>query len=174
MRTPGLSVLLRSSVVAFAVVVLVAATFTSGASPDATSWLVAAVAIACALTAALNPDGQAAAATLVALGVNWLLVVNDELSVLTPVAACCGVLLHSAVAVEAVTPRGARLPRPAYRLWAIRTVAVAASAFALWGVALATDGAGSRPGVVPVLALGVLLGGGIWLVRVRVLGRQRG
>lgn len=165
-----LSWVIRTSIVVAALMVIGAALVTPEAAPMALSWVVAAAAVACAVGAAAMPDGHAATATIGLLLWYWLLVVDIDTSVMTPIAAAGIVVVHVASSVEAITPPGSRLAQQTYRRWGRRTMAVIGAGFALWLAAFGADRIEHAGGVPLVVLFGLLAGGGIWALRLRVLG----
>ncbi|UYM06451.1 hypothetical protein [Solicola gregarius] len=163
------SVALRSAIVVSAMLIVLVAAATEDASPSAGSWTIALVALACAVGAAVQPDGPAAGVAIALLLVNWLMVVDDELSLLTPVGAVLVLVLHTAASLESVTPAGIHLAPSTYRRWAIRWAIVAAAAIGTWLAALAAANIDHTSNIVLVLGIGLLVGGGVWLMRARVL-----
>ena len=159
----------RAALVCCALIVVLIAPLTSGASPTAGSWVVGAAALACAVGAAAYPDGQVVGVSIALLLANWLMVVENELSALTPVAACCLVVMHLCASIASLTPLGTHLGSASYRRWATRATVLCGIAIALWLGAFIADDVEPASGIVVVLGLGVLLGGGVWLVRARVL-----
>ncbi|HLR84472.1 MAG TPA: hypothetical protein VK059_05950 [Nocardioidaceae bacterium] len=166
--------MLRASIVAATLVVIGAALVTPGASPTAMGWFVAAAALACSVGAYVLPDGHSASGAIALLLVYWLMVVDDGLSVLTPVVAACIVVVHTASSIESITPPGSRLDRATYRRWAARTLLVIGVGCALWLVAVGADRAQDFAGVLIVLLFGLVAGAGIWALRVRLLSRPGG
>ena len=166
-----LSWVLRASIIIATLAVIGAALMTPDASPIALSWFVAVAAVACAVGAAVMPDGHAPTAVIALLLVYWVQVVDNDVHVLTLVAAVGLVTVHTASSIEAITPPGSRLVSATYRLWTIRVLAIIVATCVLWLVAVGADRVEHDGGLVLVVLFGLLAGAAIWVMRLRALGR---
>lgn len=165
---------LRLSIIVATLVVIGLALATPDASPSASSWLVAAGAVSCAAGAAAIPDGHMSTAAIGLLLLHWLLVVDGEPHVMTPIAAIGVVVVHSAASIESITPVGSKLAQATYRLWATRALVIVGATIALWLVAVGADRVEHDGGLVVVALFGLLAGVGIWALRLRALGGDSG
>lgn len=84
------------------------------------------------LVAALFPDGHAGILVVVAVGVNWVLAVDDPTTQWVMVGAVAVAVFHSALALATVAPLGARLERATLWRWARRTALVVSSVPPVW------------------------------------------
>lgn len=120
-----------------------------------TALLAVVVLVALGVLAALNPHtGLPAFVVLYLLGV-WAAGVGDENRVPTPwvvPAAWCLLLFHTAAALVAAVPAGARLPAEVWRRYAMRLAVLAGLAPLGWGAAALLGGLAPTAGVTSLVA----------------------